>query len=125
MRWLILKTVLMLGVMAGGVNYLIYQITGKSLFDNMQLSLPSLDLSHLKQSIADIDMPEVKLPQLNDDREKAVSVYKWVDENGVINYTQTLPKGVKGETVTVFPNANLIQANPPPTPEGKVEAAKP
>jgi hypothetical protein len=43
------------------------------------------------------------------------SVYRWVDENGVVNYTQLKPEGVASELVRADTGQRLAESSPAPT----------
>ena len=52
--------------------------------------------------------------------DKKVKVYKWVDENGVTQFSQTPPRlGGKAESLTLKPNTNIMQAYKAPKQEPK------
>ena len=47
--------------------------------------------------------------------DKKVKVYKWVDENGVTQFSQTPPQlGGAAESLTLKPDTNIMQAYKPP-----------
>lgn len=47
----------------------------------------------------------------------ADEIYRWVDENGVVNYTQQKPRGTESETiVTQSGSARMARNAPAPTP---------
>lgn len=49
--------------------------------------------------------------------DKEVRVYKWVDENGVTQFSQTPPRlGGAAEAITLQPDTNVMQAYKPPAP---------
>ncbi len=72
-----------------------------------------------KESIASL---KAKAPKnlTNVTTDKKVKVYKWVDENGVTQFSQTPPRlGGKAESLTLKPNTNIMQAYKAPKQEPK------
>jgi hypothetical protein len=60
--------------------------------------------------------------------DKKVQIYRWRDENGVMQFSNTPPPSVKGaEQVVLDPNSNLMQAvkQPQVEPEPVVQAESP
>lgn len=112
MKWMLVKLLMMAGLMVGLLNYALYLKTGQSPLANIDWSMP-------KFKVPDVSMPDVKLPEFGGgDEGEIATVYKWVDENGVINYSQTKPEGVADlDTMEVDPNTNLVQGEPIPEPE--------
>lgn len=116
MKSLIFKMVIMFFIGMGILNYMLYLKTGKSPLSEIDFSMPSL--STVKNSIPDIDLPDIDLPTLSSDKNGApLTVYKWVDKDGVINYSQADPKISSAEIMVVHPDTNLIQAGPVGAPE--------
>ena len=68
-----------------------------------------------------------KLPEniSNAVTDKAVTVYKWVDENGVQHFGNTPPPGVVAEAKHLKPNQNIMQAIKIPEEEEEEEASGP
>ena len=92
---------LVIGVMIGLSNYFTYLKTGKGLFNANTLSMPDISLD--TRSIKDL-LSADKEPQESND-----VLHKWVDSNGVTQYTQTRPpKHAIGKVILVDPNANVV-----------------
>jgi len=53
------------------------------------------------------------------------SVYRWVDENGVVNYTQLKPEGVEAELVHADTGQRIPGARPPAAAGAAAAAAAP
>lgn len=117
MKWLLVKLVMMAVVMAGLLNYALYLKTGKSPLANIDWSMPKLKVPDV--AIPDVSLPNMSLPDFGGNNEGEIAtVYKWVDADGVINYSQTKPEGVNQfDTMEVDPNTNLVQGEPIPEPE--------
>ncbi|TVZ39792.1 uncharacterized protein DUF4124 [Alteromonadaceae bacterium 2753L.S.0a.02] len=101
---LVIKLIVMVIVMLGISNYVLYIMTGKTPFSSD--SLPSISapkLSDLKP----------KLPAGKD------KVYKWTDDKGVVHYSSEAPQQTTEatETLEVDPNTNVIQGIEVPTEE--------
>ncbi len=72
-----------------------------------------------KESIASL---KAKAPKnlTNVTTDKQVKVYKWVDENGVTQFSQTPPRlGGEAESLTLKPDTNIMQAYKAPKREPK------
>lgn len=130
MKWLMVKMVMMLAIGFGILNYALYLKTGKSPLADMDWSMPKFtvpDMATLKDAIPDVDLPS--MPGIGENTEgKPIEVYKWVDADGVINYSQTKPESsVSAEVMMVDPQTNVVQADklPEPEPEKPVAEAKP
>ena len=98
MKTLIFKAVLMIGIMVGISNYLMYLSTGKSpfSFDSLSFGKPSVDASASKLKNL---MPAGK-----------DQAYKWTDENGTVHYSSEPPSHhQKAELIEVNPDTNLVQ----------------
>lgn len=70
-----------------------------------------------KESIASL---KAKAPKnvTNAVTDKKVQVYKWVDENGVMQFSQTPPRlGGEHESMTLQPDTNLMKAYKAPEKE--------
>jgi len=105
----IFKAVLMLGIVLGISNYVMYLMTGKTPFSQVpDVSISTPNLSEM--------MPKGS--------ERA---YKWTDANGVVHYSSEPPPEVEAQVMDVDPNTNMIQglraeapketeAAPAPTP---------
>lgn len=96
MKTLIFKAVLMILIMVGISNYLMYIMTGKAPFSfgDMSLNMPEASISELKSHI-----PAGK--------EQA---YKWTDANGTVHYSsEPPPENHAVELIHVDPNTNLVQ----------------
>lgn len=119
MTKLLLKICLVLGLAIGASHYMLYIMTGKSLFSSFtvplsksslpqlsSLKLPTLDTSNIQipklpESLASLKVPETShTPQ---------TLYKWIDEHGVTHYTSEKPKHAS-TTLNIDPNVNIIQS---------------
>jgi len=100
---LVVKVVIMVVIMVGMSNYVLYIMTGKTPFSTTSLegaSLPSI-------------------PTLPPGKETA---YKWTDAQGVVHYSSEPPPEQMADLkkMIVDPNVNLVQGakpTPKPTPE--------
>lgn len=108
MAKIVIKLVVMLAIVVGISNYAMYIMTGKSPFSGF-----SSDIS--------INTPEVSdlLPKGKD------RVYKWTDENGVVQYSSEAPQGAETETMTIDPNTNVIQGLRPAAKKEAPQATSP
>jgi hypothetical protein len=118
LKWWLIKVLTLSVIGLGILNYLMEKRTGKDLMETMNYSWPKVsvpNLDTLKEAV-----PEVHLPSFEGfDREKGrpITVYKWVDENGAITYSQTKPReGVVSELITIDPETNIIPADNLPLP---------
>ncbi|MFT5082355.1 MAG: hypothetical protein ACI9Y1_000380 [Lentisphaeria bacterium] len=106
---LIFKMVVMVVIFIGISNYMLYIMTGKLPFDIRSISMPSFSVDELMPSA-----PALGALSSGSDTE---TVYKWVDENGVTQYSNEQPPQL-GEVNTeqslkvliLDPNENIIQA---------------
>lgn len=127
MKWLIMKLIMILCIGFGILNYSVYLTTGKSPLSNISFTLPSMP------SFSNFKMPELNVPSIGDvtgESATPVKVYKWVDNNGVINYSQEKPdemiaKAANVKELMVDPNTNVVQADKLPEPEPAPEPEKP
>lgn len=104
------KLLMMAVVLGGLLNYALYLKTGESPLKNIQWGMP-------KVKLPEVTMPDISLPEFGSGEGEVATVYKWVDEHGVINYSQTKPEGVSQfDTMAVDPNTNLVQGDPLPEP---------
>lgn len=111
MKWLIVKVLMLAVVMVGMLNYALYLKTGQSPLSNIQWGVPEVKLPEVK-------MPDISLPDFTKSEGDVVTVYKWVDDQGVINYSQEQPVRVgQFDIIAVDPNTNLVQGDSIPEPE--------
>ncbi|WNO10357.1 DUF4124 domain-containing protein [Teredinibacter sp. KSP-S5-2] len=96
MKKLIFKVVVMVAVMVGISNYMLYLITGKSPFSASNFKVP--DVSSVSS--------EIKKANPMGNKETA---YKWTDENGVVHYSSEPPPEQIAEKMEVNPDTNLVQ----------------
>ncbi len=95
MKKLIFKCTVMVVIFIGISNYGLYLTTGK--VPSFKSMLP--DLSFNTPDVSELT------PSFNKD-----TVYKWVDENGVTQYSsEPPPEQAKAEVMTLDPNTNVIQ----------------
>jgi hypothetical protein len=97
----IIKLLLLL-LLFSGILPFVYP-WGRPLLRLSDLNLPKLNEISAK-------LPE--LPSIDRRRGETVTVYRWRDKNGNWSFGSEPPKGVKSETITVNPDANLIQGIP-------------
>ncbi len=92
---MIFKAALMLGIVLGISNYMLYIMTGKSPFSSASSALPNFTPSLKKIT-----------PKLSKE-----TVYKWTDENGRTHYSSDpIPGGTNVEEMEVDPNVNVMDA---------------
>lgn len=92
------KLTLMLGIMLGVSNYMMYIMTGKSPL--------SFSLSNFTKPSSGLSIPNVQ-NMIPAGKERA---YKWTDANGVVHYSSEAPAGDEAvELLDVDPNTNLVQ----------------
>lgn len=106
---LVLKVVMVIAVVFGGVNYVAYLQTGRlplSLWaEKTMVAFRSFkkDASRALGSVTDAATGEGE----------SQVIYKWTDAQGVLQYTNVAPPAnVAVEVVEVDPNANLVPAAP-------------
>lgn len=97
----IIKLLLMLLVFSGILPF-VYP------FGRPLLSLQTLSLANLKA--IEKSLPELPTLPIGDRRSgDTVTIYRWRDNNGNWSFGSEPPQGVKYETFSVNPDANLIQ----------------
>lgn len=110
MKKLIIKCIVMVIVFMGVSQYFVYIMTGKSPLDNF--NIPNLSLN--KDSISNFASGGKQ------------TVYKWVDENGVTQYSAEAPAADQQvKTLELDPNMNIVQAVQMPEDEKEEEPSKP
>lgn len=101
MQKLIFKCVVMLIVVVGASNYMLYITTGASPFSGFSWSkwrdkVPSLNTASI-ESLSPVSGTQ--------------TVYKWVDANGVTQYsTEAPPETTVAQTLELDPNTNIVQS---------------
>lgn len=109
MTKLVVKIIIMIVVMLGVSNYVLYIMTGKTPFTSD--SLPSLD------TVKDLT------PAIPAGKDTA---YKWVDEKGVVHFsTEPPPEEQQAERLEVDPNVNVIKSVKPREQESPETAPAP
>jgi len=103
MKSLIIKAIIMIATFAGISQYMLYIVTGINPFN-------------------DLNVPEISLkpPTLGklSPNSSMQTVYKWVDDNGVTQYTSELPPGhIQSQALELDPNRNIVQATEIPDAE--------
>ncbi len=93
MKKLIIKSVMMIAIFIGISQYFVYIMTGKSPLDG--LKAPEISLS----------TPDIKNAVTGGKQ----TVYKWVDANGVTQYTSEAPPAQSATTMELDPNTNIVQ----------------
>lgn len=124
MGGLIVKALIVVALVAGIFNYVMYLHTGKAPFaqwDMSELSLPDVSAItvpsvSLPSILPSIKTPDIALPSLTNIGGDTVTVYKWVDVNGITHYTETKPLDAEQplkniEVITVDPNTNIVEAD--------------
>ncbi len=111
---MVFKMVLMLAIVVGISNYMLYIMTGKTPF-----------------SASDIKMPDLSAPDIKSIANGGkTTAYKWKDENGVIHYSsEPPPEQQQVEVLEVDGNVNLVQGlreqeeipGPSQNPEGTID----
>ncbi len=96
MKKLIFKCIVMLVVFMGVSQYFVYIMTGKSPLDSFKT--PNLSLDSFSSPSLDSVTSGGKQ-----------TVYKWVDTNGVTQYSAEPPADQVADTLEVDPNTNLVQ----------------
>lgn len=97
MKKLITKAILVVVIALGASNYMLYIMTGKTPFDSNDMKIPDLSLS------------SPKLDKINP-LSGSSTVYKWVDENGVTQYSsEPPPENVQRKVLEIDPNVNVVQ----------------
>lgn len=105
MKTLIVKCVMMVIIVIGLVHYALYLKTG-------QLPWQSPMLGNLVTET----LPAISLESVKPGSDKT-RVYKWVDEQGVVNYSQEPPPDqANTEMLEIDPDVNLIQGTPVTAP---------
>lgn len=106
---LVIKATFMVLVFMGVSQYFVYIMTGKSPLENFKM--PSFSASDLKEDVSNLATGGKQ------------TVYKWVDENGVTQYTAEPPPDQAATSVELDPNANIIQGVEMPEDEDAPTAA--
>lgn len=110
MKKLIIKCIIMAALFMGVSQYFVYITTGKTPFDNF--NIPNFSLN--KQSISNF---------ASDGKQ---TVYKWVDEKGVTQYSAQAPSADQQvKTLEIDPNMNIVQGLQMPEDEKEEESSKP
>lgn len=103
MKKLAVKITLMIVVMIGVSNYMMYIMTGKS---PMTFSMSNFSLSGATDAIKSVGNDVIPA--------KTETAYKWTDEHGVVHYSnEAPPEAIGSEKLTVNPNTNLVQGVTP------------
>lgn len=97
----IIKVLLILLLLSGILPF-VYPF-GRPLLKLSDISMPNLEAVKEK-------LPE--LPRLDRRSGQIVTVYRWRDKSGNWSFGSEPPAGVKAESMTVDPDANLIQGLP-------------
>ncbi len=93
MKKLVIKSLMMIAIFIGISQYFVYIMTGKSPLD--ELKAPEISLS----------TPDIKDVVTGGKQ----TVYKWVDENGVTQYTSEAPPEQSATAMELDPNTNIVQ----------------
>lgn len=111
---LLFKMAAMLFVVTGISSYMLYLTTGQHPLSHWKQQLSGFDLQNVKNSVSNLGE---KLPSLPVDGNNSLSseqtVYKWVDENGVTQYSEEPPQeGVEKTELKLDINTNIVQGTP-------------
>ena len=118
MNKFVIKVIVLLAIMLGMSNYMMYIMTGKLPFDIGSLKAPDLSLEMP-------DLEDLNPSKLTGSSSGKSTIYKWVDENGVTVYSESPPpQQIESESITIDPNANIVQATKI-TEKEKSEVTKP
>jgi hypothetical protein len=113
MKTAIVKSLMVVVVVIAMVHYALYLKTGRLPWDTGVLNKP-----------LSAGLPQVSLDKMLPTSSKT-KVYKWVDEQGVTNFSQEPPPAaIASEVLEVDANVNLIQSTPVMS-ELKATAARP
>ena len=101
MKFKIINMLVILGMLS--VMPLIYmgKIDPMALYDSLA-HMPDLDLDEVTASA-----PNTIKNAISDEK---VQVYRWRDENGVMQFSSTPPQDALAERVELDPNSNIMQA---------------
>ncbi len=117
MKGLWVKLIMLGCIGVGIIHYMIYIKTGSSPLKGLHMTWPAMPwLADF--SFSDLSLPEIRptlTDQLTDEEAQAAKVYKWVDAQGVINYTEYKPDEITAKALNITelmvdPNTNIIQA---------------
>jgi hypothetical protein len=116
MKTIVIKSIMVVIIVIAMVHYALYLKTGR---------LPWAD--GRGPSISLPGMPDLNMQRVQElVPSSKTRVYKWVDENGVLNYSQEPPPAnVEGQVVEVDANVNIIQSTPVPAPESDQAQGRP
>jgi hypothetical protein len=105
MKAVIVKCAMLVVIIISLVHYALYLKTGQLPWQSPMLS------NVLSESLPVMKLESAKLGS------GKTQVYKWIDEQGVLNYSQEPPPAtVTSEVLEVDPNVNLIQGTSPSAP---------
>ncbi len=104
---LVIKSLLALLVLAGAVPFVLPLRDGKPLLSWSDIKLPKLP----------VEVPDVSLPA-DSSSPQEVALYRWRDADGVIQFSnEPPPPGIAFESVSIDPNANIVQPFTAPEPK--------
>jgi hypothetical protein len=101
MKFKIFTMLMTLGILS--VTPMIYM--GK--FDPMAMLNSTFNIAKTETDSLKDKLPDTFTKAVSD---KKVQVYKWRDENGVMQFSSTPPPDSRAEQILVDPNTNLMQA---------------
>ncbi len=111
MKSLIIKAIFMVITFAGISQYMLYLMTGKHPFSGVEAPTLSLEPAKLRE-LAPIGNKQ--------------TVYKWVDENGVTQYSsEPPPENVRTQTLELDPRLNIVQGTEAPQAAEKPKSQPP
>lgn len=114
---IILKALIAVVVVIGLINYVSYLKTGKSILNFNKIPVPeiSFDASDIKQFV----------PSISKSKAEQGDLYKWVDSNGVTQYTQKPPaEHIKFDIISVNPKANILPEVQTPADENSTDSKR-
>ncbi len=111
MKTLIFKSILILGIVLGIVNYMLYLHTGKMMIGELaNIDISSVLPSKSELSIMANDIPADIVSTFEGVVDDQQAVYKWTDANGKIHYSSEPPDNTLiTETVVIDPNQNIVK----------------
>lgn len=117
MKTVIIKSIMVVIIVIAMVHYALYLKTGKLPWAggggsgiSLPITLPDIGIQGVQKLV-----PSSK-----------TRVYKWVDERGVLNYSQEPPPAnLEGQVVEVDGNINIIQSTPVPPADADHSPSRP
>ena len=115
MKKIICKSIALLVVVIGLVNYLVYLKTGQmpvkefvSSARDFSWSLPDMPQISLPESIQKLGNSATDMLPENQTR-----IYKWTDAHGVVHYSEEPPLDIPAQEMLIDPNTNVVKGLAP------------